>query len=292
MKIVHSFWSKPSLNKSSILEKSNGGWRNPKYHYMSWALSCLNFVKFYSEVELITDIEGKKMLIDKLKLPYTSVKVVLDCLNKYPEQLWAIGKVYSYSIQEKPFIHADSDVYIWKRFPKEFEKSDIIAQNLDSDKFYHIALDHLKKHEIIIPKILKEDLKNNKVFNSSNMGIVGGTNFDFFKKYSKTVFDYIDSNLKQVKSTLIGANYAMFYEQYLFSALARKNKIEITHLFQTSKTDIIINHSSFLNRFGNKKYVHILGNTKQFFENCIELEHNLLYHYPEFHARISSMFKD
>ncbi len=80
---------------------------------MSWTLSCLNLRKFYENVELVTDEVGYRYLIEKLKLPYSSVRVELDCINTYPSSLWAIGKLYTYGIQNEPFIHVDGDVYIW-----------------------------------------------------------------------------------------------------------------------------------------------------------------------------------
>jgi len=75
-----------------------GGWSDKKYNYMSWAFSCLQFKKYYSEVELITDKLGKELLIDKLELPYTSVKVELDQLNSYHSDLWALGKIVKYNL--------------------------------------------------------------------------------------------------------------------------------------------------------------------------------------------------
>ena len=52
------------------------------------------------------------ILINKLELPYTDVKVVLDDLNDYDRDLYALGKVYAYGIQEEPFIHVDADIYM------------------------------------------------------------------------------------------------------------------------------------------------------------------------------------
>ncbi|WP_413788813.1 DUF6734 family protein [Ascidiimonas meishanensis] len=42
MKIIESYWSKPALIKDGHADsKFSGGWPDVKYHYMSWALSCL-----------------------------------------------------------------------------------------------------------------------------------------------------------------------------------------------------------------------------------------------------------
>ncbi len=106
MKIIQSFWSKPSYKKKNVKlhDRNNGGWTDKKYNYFSWALSCLQFRKYYDDVELITDEIGYNILIEKLKLPYTKVDVCLDKINHYHEDLWALGKIYAYSIQNTPFI--------------------------------------------------------------------------------------------------------------------------------------------------------------------------------------------
>src|ERR1700730_5036463 len=130
MKIIQSFWSKPSREISS--DKSMGGWLEKKNNYMSWALSCLQFRSFYDEVELVTDRYGYDLLINQLELPYTNVKIVLDDLNDFHSDLWALGKIYAYSLQDEPFIHADGDIYIWEKFSDKIENAELVAQNIEN----------------------------------------------------------------------------------------------------------------------------------------------------------------
>ena len=113
---------------------------------MSWALSCLQLRKFYDEVELVTDSEGADLLINKLHLPYTSCKPVLDKLVDENPAVWALGKIAAYEAQEVPFIHVDGDIYIWKPFPKRIEEADIAVQNVE--KNYPFGINLLKEmHE-------------------------------------------------------------------------------------------------------------------------------------------------
>ncbi len=66
-KIIHSFWSKPTMNSQAVLSKAGtmdrkaGGWVDKKYSFMSWALSCLSIKKHYPEIELVTDALGKRI---------------------------------------------------------------------------------------------------------------------------------------------------------------------------------------------------------------------------------------
>ncbi|MEO1487503.1 MAG: DUF6734 family protein [Bacteroidota bacterium] len=183
MKIVHSFWSKPALEQNSSVEKANGGFRSNKHHYMSWALSCLQFKKYYEEVELVTDLAGKKLLIDTLNLPYSSVRTDFENLSHYPKQLWAIGKLYTYSLQDKPFLHVDGDVYIWEKLDNTLDNAELIGQHMDNNEGpYHYSMEQLKKHDISIPKVMEDDFSIQKKFYATNAGILGGNNVDFFKK--------------------------------------------------------------------------------------------------------------
>ncbi|KAA2218526.1 DUF6734 family protein [Maribacter flavus] len=286
MKILHSFWSKPALNKYINLDKFDGGWRHPKYHLMSWALSCLSFKKHYGKIELVTDIEGKSILIEKLKLPYSNVRVELDSLNHYPPQLWAIGKLYSYGIQEEPFIHVDGDAFIWGKIGANVENSELIAHHADDAEYHYFnAMEHIKERNFRLPQFLMDDFKRYKKFNTSSAGIIGGNNFKFFKEYSKKAFDFIDANLHLINGDLNGTWFALIYEQYFFSVMAREKHLKINHVFTTDEITKL-NFVSFLNKYGPIKYVHLLAHMKSSIEYCRRMELQLILEYPEYHKRI------
>ena len=221
MKIVHSFWSKPLLNTEEK-DISFGGWRQMDYFYMSWTLSCLTFSRFYKNIVLITDKTGHDLLINKLRLPYTNVHVVLDELENYPGRLWALGKIYAYKIQESPFIHADGDVFIWEPFGASIEKANLIAQQLDyTNGHYTLALGEAQKYNISIPKIIRDDLHQNPNFKAYNAGILGGRDIDFFQSFCKEAFKMIDVNSDKYTMPFGDTHYALLYEQLLFSSMAR-----------------------------------------------------------------------
>ncbi len=127
MKIIHSYWSKPYI---TAVREGYGGWPHKGYHYMSQAQSSLKYKEFY-KTELITDIKGYEVFIGLLELPYDDVNIILDEINNYSADVWALGKLYSYKIQNEPFIHVDSDSYIWSRFPSSLEAGSLIVQQLE-----------------------------------------------------------------------------------------------------------------------------------------------------------------
>src|SRR5687767_10805394 len=105
MKIVQSFWSLPYSDATApgSLSRFGGGWPHPIFNWLSWTLSCLKFREHYKQVELITDLEGKKILIEGLGLPYTQVSTELENIRSVNAKVWAFGKIYSYALQRKPF---------------------------------------------------------------------------------------------------------------------------------------------------------------------------------------------
>jgi hypothetical protein len=112
---IQSFWS---CNQTNLLS-TNAGWLAPEYNLMGWTLSCLQLKQYFNEVVLYTDSIAARMLIDYLKLPYNEVICTMDALNHYNPELWALPKIYTYSVQQQPFLHVDGDVFIWERFDND-----------------------------------------------------------------------------------------------------------------------------------------------------------------------------
>jgi len=130
MRIIQSFWSKPLRvsEDPSRAAKMNFGWPVRKYNYFSLALSCLQLASYYPDLELVTDDFGENLLIHKLQLPYKSVRSELNKLDDYHSGLWALGKIYSYSIQDGPFLHVDSDLFIFREFDRNIGSARLVAQ--------------------------------------------------------------------------------------------------------------------------------------------------------------------
>ena len=116
MKILQTFWTGPTgVNKENLLG-IQAGWLSCEYHWMSWALSCLQAKSVFGSINLVTDKAGKEILVDLLQLPYTNVSTALQTtLDDYHPGLWALAKIYTYSIQTDPFLHLDGDVFLWQK---------------------------------------------------------------------------------------------------------------------------------------------------------------------------------
>lgn len=290
MKIVQSFWSN---NQSDILNKTFA-WRTPEYHLMGWALSCLQLKKYYNKVELYTDKAGYELLIEKLKLPYTKVHVELDVLNKYHPDLWAISKIYTYAKQETPFLHVDGDVFVWEKFNDELLQSPLIAQNQEQGTKYHYEpqLRRLEKIFSFYPKELSNHRKTKVPIMAYNAGILGGNDIAFFKEYTEKAFEFVDKNKRRIPK-MRGTFFNVFFEQYLFYCLS---------IVQNKKVGVLIDDIIMDNGYRNldnfsdvpydKKYLHLVGQTKRTEKTCIAMSRMLRQEYPDFYYRILDLFPE
>ncbi|WP_286761488.1 DUF6734 family protein [Salegentibacter sp. UBA1130] len=292
MKIVQSYWSKPTLKKDSFKtsDRNKGGWVDKRFNYMSWALSCLQFKKFYSKVELVTDQAGYDLLINKLDLPYTHVDVCLDRLNIYHSDLWALGKIYAYSIQKEPFIHADGDIYIYHKFKPESENADLFVQNIeDGFSYYDNIFKQIRETFQYIPPELLESIEKNKKIISVNAGLLGGNDIAFFNCYTKEVFNFVDQNLAKIDKIDKGM-FNTIFEQFLFMALAEKRDKKVSYQLKE------VNHAfdglaDFTGLPNRTKYIHTVGIYKKINYIGNLLEHRLMMDYPDYYFKILNLLK-
>jgi len=192
MKIVQSLWSKPA-DASGGWEYHGGHWPHPAFFWCSWVLSTSWAFKHYGQVELVTDDEGARWLIDKLKLPFTSVKTDLQSLE-VPAHLWAFGKIVAYAAQKEPFFHIDGDVYLMGRLPQKYETVDLLCQFFEQypayPNFEYVYDKNREAIEKTIPR-LPEFWRFMSERSAANCGIIGGTNIDAIQKYTSDVRDLV-----------------------------------------------------------------------------------------------------
>lgn len=291
MKIVQSFWSGPKAlaSEKNILAIS-AGWISPEYHWMSWALSCLQLRKFYDRVELVTDEPGRHLLVDTLGLPYTSVSTDLQNseLDNLAPKLWAMPKVYTYGLQQEPFLHVDGDIYIAEPFSPQLLAAPIVAQNPELDlHIYPISLEHIERVATYLPPSLVHDRGQTSHVLAYNAGILGGTAIDFFQAFRREVFTFIERNQAVMPELLLDECFNTIPEQYLLQTLAQEMGVPVACLFEEPVTDIQ-HFEKFVNVQGfphHVKYVHIIGAFKrltgfyQFVANTLRQEYPTYYYH-------------
>lgn len=285
MKIIQSFWSQNLENPLN----DNYGWLSEAHNWLSWILSANQLAKFY-KVELYTDQKGYEILINQLQLPYHKVHVVLDELNHYHKSLWAMPKIKTYSLQNEPFLHVDGDVFIWKAFSDELFSGDFISQNLEiTTEYYEEMWNDIYPNLVYVPAEMQDYISNKSNY-AYNMGIIGGRNYEFFKKYAATSSDFVDQNTS-VWNSINGFNFNIFFEQVLFYNMIKKSSEKVNCLFSDTPNDNnYIGFGDFDKVPNQKTYLHLLGTYKKSVRVCSNLETYVIKEYPQYFERLRKLF--
>lgn len=314
MKLVQTLWTKPGLD---------GGWVDVRFHFISWALSCFQLRKYYDQLELNTDSLGKHILIDVLKLPYTNVNVIFDTF-KYPKYLWAAPKIYSYSIQDEPFLHIDGDVFLFHPFIASKINRPLVYQNLEiemlENSFYTKIFKNI--HSLVPDKsvlphwIAEADLNNIRALNA---GVFGGHDIGFFKRHAKMAFDFFEGHTEIISQMKTPPFANHITEQVLAELLSKEMGVDRFGLFSSThflngdtrntlinKNDTPISNEDILSgnqisstylsldHFGvspfGRKYVHFICENKTKLARCKMIARRLCAYYPDTYVRILDFF--
>ena len=284
MKIIQTFWSRPGMSGMPMNNKA--GWLSAEYHWMSWALSCLQAKKFYHEVELVTDQLGKEILIDRLQLPYTKVTTSLDtAMQDYPAELWSLAKIFAYGNQHEPFIHIDGDVYLWQAFTPEFMSAPLVAQNVEVNiPYYRNILTAINNRFAYLPSVynLPDEV------HASNTGIFGGHDLAFIKEYCRQAFEFVDKNKEQLQQLRPEKRPLLnfIFEQYLLFYLAAEQGRSITYFWQEEITDPLYSEFARFIDIPAVPLIHPVGAYKQRLFTCTHVGNRLRKDYPGYYYRI------
>lgn len=289
-KIVHSFWSAPYDSKSveELILCLKGNWFSAKHHLMCWMLSCLQFRKLYGGIELVTDRLGESLLVEELKLPYSSVNTDLDrIVIPNPSVLWSFGKVVAFSKQSEPFIHADGDFIPWRRFPKRIESADLVAQSPDVDvPMYAPVMNEVLSTFNFIP----ECFERRPPYLSSNAGIIGGQRTDLFQELVDLVEAFILKNqgCLDIKNS---EGLFLLIEQYYFHHLAKERGLKIEYLYKRLELDSF-RTISFNEIPHFEGYIHLMAGYKGKANLCYQVERLLYNFYPKQYDRVCALFPE
>jgi hypothetical protein len=292
MNVVQTFWTRQHDATNEEIINMRAGWESSEYHWMSWALSCLQAKLFFGKVNLVTDERGKEMLIDKLHLPYDNVSTALDNhLQTYPSNLFSLAKIYAYSIQQEPFIHIDGDVIFWQKPDAALLESNIISQNLEVDLFfYKDTLEEINKQFSYIPAFfLKENYEGKRIY-ASNAGIIGGKDLDFFKTYCKQAFEFIDKNINH-PALQDQPNLNFIFEQFLLHALAQSIPAKINYFIEEIVDQPIYKNFVRYEDIPFIKMTHPVGGFKRSKRLCEHLAKSLRKDYPEYYYHIIKLIR-
>lgn len=269
------------------------GWAAPEYHLMGWALSCLQLQQLYTKVDLYCNSKAASLLKDQLGLPYTNIYKTHDNLKIADQNLWALHKIFTYSLQNEPFLHLDGDVFLFKDLPSYLLNSELIAQNMEEATFesYSNTQKALMRHFTYFPDCVKNEFDNTTPIKAVNAGILGGRDTVFIKEYAEIAFKYVNRNVQHL-SSVSAYGFNVFFEQHLFYSLAKEKGLPINFLFKETIKDNKYKHlGDFHNVSCKNNYLHLIGQYKRDEYTCRQMAAKLRQLYPEYYYRIISLCK-
>jgi len=285
MNAVWSFWSKPYLDTRKSM------WCSEKQHLLSWILSLQQARKFFGKAVLFTDDYGARMLVDGLQLEFDVVSTSLDTLNDHDPKWWALGKIYTYSSQNQPFIHIDNDAFLWKPLPVNSDTG-LFVQNPD---YFKVGISYympeqiellIEKHGGWLPREWIWYRSSGLQQRAESCGVFGGGNTEFINYYAKLALEMIEhsanTNLWANLSEQVERN--ILVEQYLLSACIEYYKnnpgdsnqpLDIHYLFNS------MDDAFDPRKAADAGYTHLIADTKKNEALAKDLERRVQKDYPE-----------
>jgi hypothetical protein len=264
MRAVWSFWSRP------YLMRTGRNWCTPLHHLLAWGISLKAAGRHYPDTVLITDAYGKKLLIDRLGLPFAQVSTELDRLKDADPAWWALGKLIAYSMQDPPFVHIDTDVFLWKPLPDRLTAWPVFAQCPEyyprvSRRSAEIE-NSFSASKTALPIEWQWSISRDDAFlREESCGILGGARTDFIRYYARTAADLILQPEYAEAWSMCGTKSNMVMEQFFLSACADFHRFHPGSPYREVRVDYLF--PSWDDAFdpGNAAragFTHLLGESK------------------------------
>ena len=289
MRAVWSFWSKP------YRAGRGSPWLSDYHALLAWGLSVELARRHYPDTALVTDDEGARLLVDRLKLPFASVSLELNELHDRDPDWWALGKLYAYRLQTGPFVHIDADVFLWKRLPAALEEAAVFAQSpetFDPDRDEHwyplrpVGRTFAAHPETWLPDAWRWYAARPVPLVAANCGLLGGRRTDVIR-------DSADQGIRAVEAPENARAWAswgdkgfcnVLVEQFLLNAVVEHRRatlhdpverdLRLSYLFRTDADAYDPRQAEAAG------YTHLIGGAKRNPELMADLDARVRADYP------------
>jgi hypothetical protein len=290
VRAVWSFWSKPFRAFKGRI------WREPVHHLLAWGLSLRLARRHYPETVLVTDRVGRALLVDRLGLDFTHVSTELERLREADHGWWALGKLVAYGLQDRPFVHLDTDVFLWKPLPPRLRSAELFSQCPEDHSLEEWCSPReveavFARHDVELPAEWEwARSRCTDGFREENCGILGGTHTDFIRYYANLAVGLaLDRSYACAWQDLSDkSGYNMLIEQFLLAACVDYHRFHPDSPFHNVRLANLF--SSFGESFnpdatGRAGFTHLMGNAKTNFHVTQRLEKRVEREDREFYQR-------
>ncbi|MEJ2007580.1 MAG: hypothetical protein P8Z30_05375 [Acidobacteriota bacterium] len=290
MRAVWSFWSRPFYAYYGRI------WAKPLHHLLAWGLSVSAASRYYPDTVLVTDRAGKRLLVDQLGLSFAYVSTELERLEKVDPGWWALGKLVAYSLQDRPFIHLDTDVFLWKSLPRHLAESPVFAQYPEG--FYENGPYYrpqdiewaFSQEAMKLPKEWVWARTTRSHFPAANCGILGGSDAAFLRYFARTAIDLImkPRNAKAWARLPDKRCYNIVIEQFFLSACLEYHRYNPASPYQGVRMDHLFacwEHAFDPNHAARIGFTHLVAGAKSHPTVGMRIEQRARRQDPSFYNR-------
>jgi hypothetical protein len=272
-----------------INEKEKNKRNQQNLQLANFAIS--QYKKYYNNVYLITDTEGKELFKDT---NFTEIFNILDIVPKKYEDVWSLGKMYAIrhiASLKKQFCHSDMDFFIKKPFKENIMNAEAFAQSYEYNPYLwglyyrielfndlcknkYLATDAFKQSDFtLIPErsiVLGKNLSQTNRFAFSPIplccGVLGGKNYDFFYEYSDTSIKMVEDPENEpywMNPEISKKNWgtkAIVAEQFYLACCLKKYKIKPELMFEKN---YLIDYCPI--QFRTEDFDHWINEKKDYF---------------------------
>lgn len=279
---VWSYWTLP--------HRLRAGWEwcNERSHLLAWVLSVELARRHYPETVLVTDTLGAQLLVERLGLEFSEVILALDALDEHDPIWWMRGKLEAYHLQQRPFIHLDYDVFLWKPLPDRVVCAPVFAQNPEEAATGQDCYEPNLVESVVfsqpdgwIPPEWTWYRSSGQPQRAACCGFVGGNDVEFLRNYAKTAMAVVDkpSNRRALETLENRQKHNPLFEQFVLCACAAYHSVGIEYLFQG--WDVARDPRSA----AEAGYTHLIANAKSDLVLTHKLERRVARDYPCLYER-------
>jgi hypothetical protein len=290
MRAVWSFWSLP------FRAHYGGVWGTPLNHAFAWVVSVLSASRHYPDTLLVTDSSGAMLLAEKIGLPFAEVSTELDRLEGCDPGWWMLGKLVAYRCQTTPFVHIDTDAFLWKPLPARLETAPVLAQHPER---YGPEQDIYRPQDVeqafaetggVIPIEWQWARSQGPWLSAENCGILGGCDVAFLRHYGETALAMVErpENIAGWQRHPNKWPFTYVVEQFLLSACLSYHRsapdsphkgVRCEHLFRSW------DQARNANNAAKVGYTHLIAHSKRAPEVMRRLADRVRRDWPEFYRR-------
>jgi hypothetical protein len=259
--------------------------------------------RHYRTTSLCTDSAGARLLVDGIGLQFDHVSTSLDALHAHDPEWWALGKLYAYREQTEPFVHVDSDVFLWQPLSPDPERVALLAQNAEyfspGQSYYQpeVFEDAFTGSETgWLPVEWQWYRTSGRGQRGECCGVFGGNHLDFIRHYAGQAIRLIEERGNQDAWQRVQRKswHNHEFEQYLLAACIEYHRgradspyrdIAISYVF--GSTDDAFDPETAA-RAG---YTHLIADAKCNRELAGRLEARVAKDYPEQYRRCIDYLK-